>query len=123
MTQKRALQVAVAIAGLVPVTAGSIGIIHPDWLELAATPSATTHAGYLSGLLLGVGMAFWSTVPAIETKGARFALLTALVMLGGLARFTLAIRLGVWSPSVILPLVMELAVTPALWLWQRRLVP
>ncbi len=122
MTQKRALQIAVAIAGLVPVTAGSIGISRPDLLELAATPAASTHAAYLSGLLLGIGLAFWSTVPAIEIKGVRFTLLTALVVLGGLGRLTLAIRLGVWSPSVTLPLAMELAVTPALWAWQQRLV-
>ena len=47
-------------------------------------------------------------------------LLTGLVVLGGLARAFTAARLGAWSVSVELPLVMELAVTPVLWLWQRR---
>jgi hypothetical protein len=119
--RRRALQVAVAIAGLVPVTAGLAGAFDPTLLELAGSPQALSHAAYLSGLLLGIGVAFWSSIPAIETKSGRFALLAAIVILGGLARLFTAVRLGVWTPSVAWPLVMELGVTPALWLWQRRL--
>jgi hypothetical protein len=119
---KRALQAAVALAGLVPVSAGILGAFDPAFLELAGPPQSLTHAAYLSGLLLGIGLAFWSTIPGIETKGGRFALLTGLVVLGGVARLILAIRLGSWGPPVTLPLGMELGVTPALWLWQRRLV-
>jgi hypothetical protein len=119
--RKRALQTAVAVAALVPLTAGLVGIFAPARLDLAGSPQSLTHTAYLSGLLLAIGLGFWSTVPAIETKGARFSLLTALVALGGLARLIAAIRLGVWSPGVTGPLVMELGVTPALWLWQKRL--
>ena len=118
--RRRALQVAVAIAGLVPVTAGAAGAVDPALLELAGSPQALSHAAYLSGLLLGIGVAFWSTIPAIETKSSRFGLLAAIVMLGGLARLFTAVRLGIWTPSVAWPLVMELGVTPALWLWQQR---
>jgi len=118
--RRRALQVAVAIAGLVPVTAGAAGAFDPTLLQLAGSPQGLSHAAYLSGLLLGIGLAFWSTIPAIDTKSGRFALLAAIVVLGGLARLFTAIRLGVWTPSVTWPLVMELGVTPALWLWQRR---
>jgi hypothetical protein len=118
--RRRALQVAVAIAGLVPVTAGAAGAFDPTLLELAGSPQTLSHAAYLSGLLLGIGVAFWSTIPAIETKSGRFGLLAAIVMLGGLARLFTAARLGIWTPSVAWPLVMELGVTPALWLWQRR---
>ena len=119
--RRRALQVAIAIAGLVPVTAGLAGAFDPALLDLEGSPQALSHAAYLSGLLLGIGIAFWSTIPAIETKSGRFALLAAIVILGGLARLFTAVRLGVWTPSVAWPLVMELGVTPALWLWQRRL--
>jgi hypothetical protein len=121
LKRRRALQMAVAIAGLVPVTAGMAGTFDPTLLDLAGRPQALSHAAYLSGLLLGIGLGFWSTIPAIETKGGRFSLLAAIVVLGGLARLFTAVRLGVWSPSVAWPLAMELGVTPALWLWQRRL--
>jgi Domain of unknown function (DUF4345) len=119
MLERRLLQIAVAAAGLVPVAAGALGAFRPELL-IAGPPHALTHGAYLSGLLLGIGLAFWSLVPAIERQGRVFALLTGLVVLGGLARALTAARLGAWNLSVELPLVMELAVTPALWLWQRR---
>jgi hypothetical protein len=119
--RKRALQVAIAIAGLVPVTAGLAGAFNPTLLELSGSPQALSHAAYLSGLLLGLGLAFWATIPQIEDRSGRFTLLATIVMIGGLARLFTAVRLGIWTPSVIWPLAMELGVTPVLWLWQRRI--
>ena len=78
MNQTRALQVAVAVAGLVPVTAGALGAFRPGLLALAGAPSALTHVAYLSGLLLGIGLGFWSLIPLTMTRWcpsrpARFA--------------------------------------------------
>ena len=120
MTEKRALQFAIALAGLVPVTAGGLGAMWPEALGLAGRSEALSHLSYLSGLLLGLGLAFWSMIPSIEQRGRMFGTLAAIVALGGLARLVLAARLGAWGLSATLPLVMELGVTPALWLWQRR---
>jgi hypothetical protein len=119
LSERRALQVAVATAGLLPVASGALGVLRPELL-FAGPPHALTHAAYLSGLLLGIGLAFWSLIPAIERQSRAFGLLTALVVLGGLARALAALRLGAWGLPVALPLVMELGITPALWLWQRR---
>ena len=118
--EKRALQVAVALFALAPLTGGVLGAFNPAFLDLGGSPQSQTHAAYLSGLLLGIGLGFWSAIPAIETKSGRFALLTGLVVLGGLARLLAALRLGIGTPLVMGPLVMELVVTPALCLWQRR---
>ncbi len=120
MRNRLMLQIAVAFAGLVPVTAGAAGAFWPEAFFLAHQPSALTHGAYLSGLLLGIGLAFWSLVPTIERQTRGITILTAIVVLGGLARLVLAARLGAWGPWVTLPLVMELAVTPALCLWQHR---
>ena len=117
---RRLLQIAVAVAGLVPVAAGALGALRPELL-IAGPAHALTHGAYLSGLLMGLGLAFWSLIPTIERQGHVFGLLTGLVALGGLARVFTAARLGAWSLSVELPLIMELGVTPALWLWQRRI--
>jgi len=119
LSERRALQAAVALAGLLPVVAGALGVLRSELL-FAGPPHALTHGAYLSGLLLGIGLAFWSLVPAIERQSRAFGLLTALVVLGGLARALAALRLGAWGLPVTLPLVMELGVTPALWLWQQR---
>ena len=89
-------------------------------LTLAGPPHALTHVSYLSGLLLGIGLSFWSLIPTIERQSRVFTLLTLIVVLGGLARLLTALRLGAWSLSVDLPLVMELGVTPLLCLWQYR---
>jgi hypothetical protein len=120
LIEKRALQMAVAVAALVPLAAGGAGAFNPTVLGFAGAHGLVTHAAYLSGLLLGLGLGFCSTIPAIETKGARFGLLTLVVVTGGLARLWTALRLGIWGLDVTLPLLMELGVTPALWLWQRR---
>jgi hypothetical protein len=120
LSERRLLQIAVALAGLVPVLAGALGALRPELLDLAGPPHALTHAAYLSALLMGLGLGFWSLIPSIERQIRIFSLLTAIVFLGGLARALAAARLGAWGLSVVLPLIMELGVTPALWLWQRR---
>ena len=102
------------------MSAGALGVLWPQMLTLAGPPHALTHVSYLSGLLLGIGLAFWSLIPAIERQSRAFTLLTAIVAVGGLARLAMAARTGAWGLSVDLPLVMELAVTPLLCLWQRR---
>ena len=118
MNNRRFLQIAVAVAGLVPVSAGTLGALRPELLSLSGPPHAFTHAAYLSGLLLGLG--FWSLIPTIERQRHAFTILTGLVVVGGLARAFTAARLGAFGLSVIFPLIMELGVTPALWAWQRQ---
>ncbi len=121
----RALQIAVAIGGIVPVFAGLAGIILGPSLTGESTPPADldSHFRYLSGLLLGIGLAFWSTIPGIERNGKVFRLLTAIVFLGGLARLYGVFTEGLPGFSMIAGLGMELAVTPFLCLWQARLAP
>ena len=119
--EKRLLQTAIALFGLAPLTAGALGVLDPGRLGLYGSLSSVTHAAYLSGLLLGIGLAYWSLIPDIEKRGGAFSLLTALVVAGGLARLCAAIRLGIWTPAITLPLAMELVVTPLLWVWQQNI--
>jgi len=119
--ERRALQIVVGAVALAPVTAGWAGIIAgPAFLRLYGPAASLTHAAYLSGLLLGIGLGFWSTIPGIEKQGRMFTALTAIVVAGGLARAWMALRLGAASPLIAGPLLMELGVTPLLWLWQRK---
>jgi hypothetical protein len=89
-------------------------------LGLYGDRDAVAQAAYLSGLLLGIGLAYWSLIPDIEKRGAAFTLLTAIVQVGGLARLYAAVRMGTLSPGIAAPLLMELVITPLLWLWQQR---
>jgi hypothetical protein len=119
--ERRLLQIAVAIAGLVPVGAGLSGALRgATFLDVSATVSTDSHIRYLSGLLLGIGLAFWISIPNIERHAARFRLLAAIVVLGGCARLLALSDGGKPGPSMYFALAMELAVTPALFLWQQR---
>ena len=116
------LRMAVILAGFVPVGARIARLLKGASLPRpGAGPALDSHVRYLSGLLLAIGVAFWTTVPSIERQGARFRLLTLLVVTGGAARL-LGIVLHGWPPaSMLFGLMMELVVTPLLCLWQTRI--
>jgi Domain of unknown function (DUF4345) len=121
VTEKRLLQALVALACLVPILGGGFGVVQgPAMLDLAAAAPAAAHFRYLSGLLLGIGLGFLSMVPRIETHGSRFRLLAAIVVVGGLGRLLSVGLSGAADASTLFALAMELAVTPALALWQWR---
>ncbi|MBX3501788.1 MAG: DUF4345 domain-containing protein [Alphaproteobacteria bacterium] len=120
--ERRALQGAIALLALVPVAAGLAGVLQGQAMVdgLAGLPSQDSHMRYLSGLLLAIGVAWWSAIAAIERCGARVRLLAALVACGGLARLLSLVVAGPPSWSMLGALVLELIVAPAIALWQVR---
>jgi hypothetical protein len=119
--ERRDLQMAIGVACLVPLGAGLLGVAQgASMLGHASEVSLDSHMRYLSGLLLGIGLGFASTIPAIERHSDRFAILASIVIVGGLARLYGALTYGWPAASTMLGLLMELAVTPLLWYWQRR---
>lgn len=121
-TERRALQVAVAILSLVPVLGGAAGIALGARVFGADVHalSGDSHVRYLSGLLFGIGLAFWATVPSIERQGPRFRLLAGLVLIGGLGRLAALAIAGSPGRIMVLALGMEIVVTPLLALWRER---
>jgi hypothetical protein len=121
--EARALRIVVAVAGIVPVAAGLAGIIRGAAM-LGASPDANltldSHLRYLSGLLLAIGLGFWSTIPRIEMQTPRVRLLTALVVVGGFGRLYGILVEGLPPAPMLFGLVMELGVTPLLCWWQGR---
>jgi len=118
MWERRGLQVSIAVAASLPVVSGLWAITH--------TPSGDgwtgNHHRYLSGLLLAIGFGYWSAVPRIETMAGRLRLLTAVVVIGGLARLA-GLALGdAPTPPVMAALAMELGVAPLLCLWQSCVI-
>jgi hypothetical protein len=122
--ERRLLQSFVAVAALVPVLSGLWGVmLGLDTFGAHARLSLTgdSHVRYLSGLILAIGLAYWSAVPRIEMQGAKFRLLTSLVLIGGCARLIGLAHFGAPTRGVIGALAMELIVTPSLALWRERL--
>lgn len=121
--EKGLLQACIAIGGLVPVGAGLGGSLLGLGLlpDASGGVSADSHMRYLSGLLLAVGFAFWSTIPRIDTRSERFRLLTFVVAIGGAARLYGLYAVGRPSGAMWFALAMELLVTPLLCVWQGRI--
>jgi hypothetical protein len=120
-TEKSLLQLCIAIGAFVPVLAGLCGVLTgSDFIGLTSDVSADSHFRYLSGLLLGIGLGFWSCIPDIEAKTNRFGLLTLIVVIGGLSRLISLIFVGVPPNSMLFGLGMELIITPLLYFWQSR---
>ena len=119
--ERRLLQQAVGLGAVIPFAAGLYGVLFgPALTGEAMGVSAESHFRYLSGLLLAVGLCFWSTIPRIEENTGRFRLLTVIVVIGGLARLLGLLLTGVPSLTMLGGLAMELIVTPLLCLWQTR---
>jgi hypothetical protein len=119
--EKRLLQAIVAAACLVPLITGGWSILqgpgflgHPPVIPV----DLDSQFRYISGIFFAVGIAFASSVPRIEIKGARFRLLGALVIMGGLSRIVSLIAVGVPSKGHLFAFAMELGVVPLLMLWQ-----
>jgi hypothetical protein len=122
--EKRALQVVVAVCSLVPIAAGAGGmLLGPALLRnpVADSPDLDGHFRYLSGLLLGIGLAYALAVPGIERHRKRFLLLGGIVVLGGFGRLLSMLTMGAPSKITFGALAMELLVTPAITLWQVRI--
>jgi hypothetical protein len=122
LVERTLLQFTIAICGFVPVSAGLTGAILGSAMtgEAAFAPSLDSHVRYLSGLLLGIGLAFWEAIPHIEQRTGRIRLLTGIVALGGLMRLIGIISVGRPGAPMLAAVVMELVVTPLICLWQTR---
>lgn len=119
--ERKLLQQSVAIAATIPVATGLYGILFGQALTGdAVSISAESHFRFMSGLLLGIGLCFWSTLPSIEVRTGRFRLLTLLVVIGGLSRLIGLVLTGLPSFFMVGGLIVELIVAPVLCLWQTR---
>jgi hypothetical protein len=120
-TERTLLQGAVALGAAVPVSAGLIGIFGGSHLfDLSGTAAGDSQLRYLSGLLLGIGLAFWTMIPTIENHAERFRVLTAIIFIGGASRLFAIASTGLPEGHVWMALIMELFLTPILCVWQNR---
>ncbi len=122
--EKRLLQIMIAILAATPVTVGTWGVLRgPEFLHLAGPWPADldSHFRFLCGVFAAIGLAWYSCIPAIETKTQRFRLLAVVTFAGGLARLHSLLLVGSPSPGHVGGLAVELVVVPLLVLWQMRI--
>lgn len=108
----------------VAVAAGLAGaLLWPDFLGLDPPwpRDLDSHFRYLSGVLLAMGLAWWSCVPGIERRTERFRLLAFLTFAGSLARLLSLVLAGSPSLGHLHGLTVELLAVPLLAVWQARI--
>jgi hypothetical protein len=122
------LQAVVGLTSLVPITAGIAGIVEgPAMLAgidagspAAASIDLDSHYHYLSGLLLGIGLAFVTCAPDIERRTILFRVLGSIVVVGGGARLLSLLLNGAPTNAHLVALGLELGLVPLLLIWQAR---
>ena len=123
-TERRLLQLATAIACVVPITMGVESIVDgPSVIRGVAPPvpvDLDSHFRYLSGLLLGIGLLFLISIPRIEHHTILFRALGVIIVVGGLSRLVSLLSVGMPGGGHRFGLVMELVVVPLIVLWQAR---
>jgi hypothetical protein len=122
--ERRLLKLSVAMACLVPLGAGAGGMLFgPAAIESGIAGDhlgLESHFRYLSGLLFGIGVTFAATIPTIERRSELFAGLSLMVVIGGLSRLGALAAYDMALTPHLFALIMELAVVPLLYVWQKR---
>jgi hypothetical protein len=117
--ERKLLQVAFAVAGLVLVGFGLAGVVFgANFTDLSGNVVMDSYLRFLKGMLLAIGLVYWSSVPDIERHGERISLVTFILMLGAVPRLMAVIAHGVPTIGILIGLAGELIFAPLLWLWQ-----
>jgi hypothetical protein len=119
--ERKLLQIAFACAGLVLTIFGLAGVFFgANFMDLTGNVVMDSYVRFLKGMLLAIGLIYWSSVPDIERHGERISLVTFILVLGAIPRLMAVIGHGVSTIGILISLGGELIVAPLLWLWQRR---
>ena len=119
--ERKLLQIALAIAGLVLVAFGVAGVFFgATFVDLSGNVVMDSYIRFLKGMLLAIGLVYWSAVPGIERHSERIAVVTFILVLGAVPRLMAVIGHGVPTIGILVGLAGELIAAPMLWLWQRR---
>jgi Domain of unknown function (DUF4345) len=119
--ERKLLQIAFALAGLALVGFGFAGVFFgANFLDLSGNVVMDSYIRFLKGMLLAIGLIYWSSIPDIERHGERISLVTCILVLGAVPRLMAVIGHGVPTIGSLISLAGELIAAPLLWLWQRR---
>jgi len=121
--ERKLLQIAFALAGLALIGFGLAGVFFgASFMDLSGNVVMDSYIRFLKGMLLALGLIYWSSIPDIERHGERISLITFVLVLGAVPRLMAVIGHGVPTIGILIGLAGELIVAPLLWLWQRRVI-
>src|SRR3954468_14747104 len=119
--ERKLLQIAIAFAGLIGVSFGLAGVVFGTaFTDIFDDGAIDSSVRFFKGMLLALGLIYWSCVPDIERRGERMSLVTFILVCGAASRLMAVIGHGVANLGILLSLVAGLILVPLLWLWQRH---
>jgi hypothetical protein len=119
--ERKLLQIAFACAGLALTGFGLAGVFFgTGFMDLTGNVAMDSYFRFLKGMLLAIGLIYWSAIPDIERHGERISLVTFILVLGAVPRLMAVISHGVPTNGILVGLAGELIAVPLLWLWQRH---
>jgi hypothetical protein len=120
--ERKLLQIAVAFAGLVGVGFGLAGVvIGTAFVDIFDDGAIDSSVRFYKGMLLAIGLIYWSCIPDIERRGERMTLVTFILVCGAASRLMAVIGHGFTTLGILLSLIAGLILVPLLWLWQRHI--
>jgi hypothetical protein len=119
--ERKLLQITMAIVGLVAILFGVTGVFFGT--SLSGVQLGVTMEGYvrfIKGVLIAAGLIYWSAIPQVEKRGERIGVVTFILVFGAIGRLLAVVGHGFPTVGLMVSLVGELIVVPAIWLWHRR---
>ena len=121
--ERKLLQIAFALAGLVLIVFGLAGVFFgANFVDLSGNVEIDSYFRFLKGVLLGIGLIYWSSIPDIARHGERVSLVTFILVLGAVPRLLAVISHGVPTIGSLVGLAGELIFAPLLWLWHQHVI-
>jgi hypothetical protein len=119
--ERTLLQIAVTVAGLAGVSLGLTGVVFGTlYADLSGDVVMDSYVRFLKGMLLAIGLIYWSCIPQIDRCGDRMSLVTFILVFGTLSRLMSVIGHGVPTVGIMSNLIAGLIFVPLLWFWQRH---
>jgi Domain of unknown function (DUF4345) len=119
--ERKLLQIAFAFAGLALVGFGAAGVFFgANFMDLSGNVVMDSYVRFLKGMLLAIGLIYWSAIPDIERHSERISVVTFVLVLGAVPRLLAVIGHGVPTIGILIGLGGELIAAPLLWLCHRH---
>jgi hypothetical protein len=122
--RRKALQVALAIFGLIPMlTSVSAFVLGPEGMPGGGDvpPSVDNEYRFLAVYWFGSGVAIYWAIPRIERVTGLFRFVSGIVVLSGIGRLLSTLVAGTPHWSYVAAMLFELIVVPAVIVWQATI--
>jgi len=107
--ERKLLQIAFALAGLLLIAFGLAGVFFgANFADLSGSVEMDSYFRFLRGMLLGIGLIYWSAIPDIARHAERISVVTFILVLGAVPRLLAVISHGVPTIGILIGLAGEL---------------